>query len=95
MRTSRKTDFRQKKQTSAGLKTTFVDMTYPGQRPELPSLSRHFLLTATRENDGAEREAQGFGWDMSCLLLSQYIFQFQQSERRSLKNIRASTGFEV
>ena len=32
------------KQTSAGLKITFVDMTYPGQRPELPSLSHHFLL---------------------------------------------------
>ena len=32
------------KQTSAGLKITFVDMTYPGQHPELPSLSRHFLL---------------------------------------------------
>ena len=44
MRKSRKTDFRQKKQTSARLKITFVDMTYPGQRPELPSLSRHFLL---------------------------------------------------
>ena len=44
MRTSRKTDFRQKNETSAGLKITFVDMTYPAQRPELPSLSRHFLL---------------------------------------------------
>ena len=32
------------KQTSAGLKITFVDMTYPGQHPELPSLSRHFFL---------------------------------------------------
>ena len=42
--TSRKTDFRQKNETSACLKITFVDMTYPGQRPELPSLSRHFLL---------------------------------------------------
>ena len=45
MRTSRKTDFRQKNEISAGLKITFVDMTYPGQRPELPSLSRHFLLS--------------------------------------------------
>ena len=44
MRTSRKTDFRQKNETSAGLKITFVDMTYPNQRPELPSLSHHFLL---------------------------------------------------
>ena len=44
MRTSRKTDFRQKNETSARLKITFVNMTYPGQRPELPSLSRHFLL---------------------------------------------------
>ena len=43
MRTSRKTSAR-KKQTSAGLKITFVDMTYPGQRPDLPSLSTHFLL---------------------------------------------------
>ena len=43
MRTSRKTDFRQKKQTSA---VTFVDMTSPGQRPELPSLSRHFRLAS-------------------------------------------------
>ena len=33
-----------KKKTSAGLKITFVDLTYPGQRPELPSPSRHFLL---------------------------------------------------
>ena len=32
MRTSRKTDFRQKNETSAGLKITFVDMTYLGQR---------------------------------------------------------------
>ena len=44
IRTFRKTDFRPKKQTSAGLKITFIDMTYPGQRPEVPSLSRHFLL---------------------------------------------------
>ena len=44
MRTSRKTDFHQKNETSARLKITFVDMTYPGQRPEFPSLSRHFLL---------------------------------------------------
>ena len=48
MRTSRKTDFRQKNDTSARLKITFVDMTYPGQRPELPSLSRHFLLVPPR-----------------------------------------------
>ena len=44
MRTSLKTDFHQKNETSARLKITFVDMTYPGQRPELLSLSRHFLL---------------------------------------------------
>ena len=44
MRTSQKTYFRQKNETSAGLKITFVDMTNPGQRPELPSLSHHFLL---------------------------------------------------
>ena len=31
-------------ETSARLKITFVDKTYTGQRPELPSLSRHFLL---------------------------------------------------
>ena len=43
MRTSQKTDFRRKNETSARLKITFVDMTYPGQRPELPSLSHHFL----------------------------------------------------
>ena len=30
--------------TSARLKITFVDMTYPGQGPELPSLYPHFLL---------------------------------------------------
>ena len=30
--------------TSVRLKITFVDMTYPGQRPEPPSLSPHFLL---------------------------------------------------
>ena len=35
-----------KNETSAGLKITFVDMTYPSQRPELPSLSHHFLLLA-------------------------------------------------
>ena len=46
VRTSRKTDFRQKNEISAGLKITFVGicMTYPGQRHELPSLSHHFLL---------------------------------------------------
>ena len=44
MQMSRKTDFRKKNETSAGLKITFVDMTYPGQRPELPSLSHRFLL---------------------------------------------------
>ena len=32
------------RQTFACLKITFVDMTYPGQRPEPPSLSPHFLL---------------------------------------------------
>ena len=50
MRTSRKTDFHQKNETSAWLKMTFVDMTYPGQCPELPSLSRHFLLVETNHN---------------------------------------------
>ena len=48
MRTSRKTGFHHKNETSAGLKITSVDMTYPGQRPELPSLlllsSEHTLL---------------------------------------------------
>ena len=57
MRTSRKTDFCQKKQTSAGLKITFVDMTYPGQRPELPSLSRvifsWLILTLTKRRGEA------------------------------------------
>ena len=48
MRTSRKTDFRQKNESSTRLKITFVDMIYPGQRPELPALSRHFLLPANR-----------------------------------------------
>ena len=38
------TDLRQKNETLAGLKITFVDMTYPAQRPELPSLSPHFLF---------------------------------------------------
>ena len=33
------------KRDFAGLKITFVDMTYPSQRPDLPSLFRHFLLT--------------------------------------------------
>ena len=42
--TSQKTDFSQKNETSTGLKITFVNITYPGQRPELPSLSRRFLL---------------------------------------------------
>ena len=41
-RTSRKTDFCQKNKSSAGLKITFVDMTYPSQCPELPSLSDHY-----------------------------------------------------
>ena len=38
MRTSRKSDFRK-------LKKTLVASTYPGQRPQCPSLSRHVLLT--------------------------------------------------
>ena len=50
VRTSRKTDFRQKNETSACQKTTSVDMTYPGQRPEFPSLSRHFLLSHVIEH---------------------------------------------
>ena len=44
LRTSRKTDFPQKNETFTELKITFVDLTHPGQRPELPSLSHHFLL---------------------------------------------------
>ena len=43
-RTSQKTDCCQKNEISAGLKITFVNITYPSQRPELPSLSRRFLL---------------------------------------------------
>ena len=39
-----RTGFRQKNETSAGLKITFVDITYPGQRPEPPSLCHYFLL---------------------------------------------------
>ena len=35
--TPRQTAFRQKNETSAELKITFVDLTYPGQRPEVPS----------------------------------------------------------
>ena len=31
--------------TSLKLKITLVGSTYPGQRPEFPSLSPHFLLT--------------------------------------------------
>ena len=31
-------------EASARLKITFADMTYPGQRPQYPSLSPHFLL---------------------------------------------------
>ena len=42
-RLGRQTYFRTK--TSARLKITFVDMTYPGQRPEPPSVSPHFLLS--------------------------------------------------
>ena len=33
--------------TSARLKITFVDITYPGQRLEPPSLSPHFLLVGS------------------------------------------------
>ena len=35
------------RQTSARLKITFANMTYPGQRPEPPSLSPHFLLVGS------------------------------------------------
>ena len=58
MRTSWKTDFRQENETSDGLKTTFVDMTYPDQRPELPSLSHHFHLVSniTAHNNKGEVE---------------------------------------
>ena len=41
-RLGRQTSARTK--TSARLKITFVDITYPGQRPEPPSLYPHFLL---------------------------------------------------
>ena len=37
MQTSRNTDFRK-------LKITLVALTYPGQRPQCPSLSAHVLL---------------------------------------------------
>ena len=40
MRTSREIDFRFRLK----LKITLVESTYPGQRPECPSLSPHFLL---------------------------------------------------
>ena len=53
-RTSRKTDFRQKNETSAGLKITFVNITYPGQRPELPSLSCCFLLVPLNDAENAK-----------------------------------------
>ena len=43
-RLGRQTSARTK--TFLRLKITFVDMTYPGQRPKPPSLSPHFLLTA-------------------------------------------------
>ena len=42
-RLGRQTSARTK--TSARLKITFVDMTFPGQRPEPLSLSPHFLLS--------------------------------------------------
>ena len=48
-------DLCQKNETSAGLKITFVDMTYPGQHPELPSLSRHFLLPGIMKFFSARR----------------------------------------
>ena len=32
-------------ETSARLRITFVDMTYPDQRPQYPSQSSHFLLS--------------------------------------------------
>ena len=41
-RIGRQTSARTK--TSARLKITFMDITYPGQHPEPPSLSPHFLL---------------------------------------------------
>ena len=47
MRTSRGTALRHKNETSAGLKITIVNMAYPGQRPGLPFLSRHFLFINT------------------------------------------------
>ena len=40
MRTSEEIDFRFRLK----LKITLVESTYPGQRPERPSLSPHFLL---------------------------------------------------
>ena len=46
-RLGRQTSARTK--TSARLKITFVDMTYPGQRTEPPSLSPHFLLVLEKK----------------------------------------------
>ena len=51
MRTSRKNRLPPENETSARLKITFLDMAYPGQRPELPSLSRHFLNLDIIENN--------------------------------------------
>ena len=45
MRTSRKTDYRLSKDFRSS-KDYFLDMTYPGQRPEPPSLSPHFILVS-------------------------------------------------
>ena len=65
-RLGRQTSARTK--TSAFLKMTFVDMTYPGQRPEPLSLSPQFLLTILVTVKGLARLIELGGAKIKCLI---------------------------
>ena len=60
---------RLRRQTSARLKITFVDMIYPGQRPEPPSLSPHFLLVGPHVLSLDEKE------QLICSQLFPYVLK--------------------
>ena len=84
MRTSWKTDFRQKNETSAWLKIVFVDMTYPDEHSELPSLSHHFLLKPADffvQQTGSAltypEYQESFVWQTKNLPIAEYIQLFR------------------
>ena len=68
--------------TSGRLKITFVDMTYPGQCPEPPSLSPHFLLFCIIYSN---KEGILHGGAKTCMLFSSSKTIFYERAERVCK----------